>query len=99
MLFFVRPRKKDFLKAVRTVTVPKVHGKREKVNNGATHPCHAAGASPMQVIYHMLKLQCGSCPVYFYWTWMCLKLSNVCKSLQNQGLASPKDFCGFVLQL
>lgn len=31
----------------------------EKVNDGATHPCHTVGASPMQVIYHVLKLQLG----------------------------------------
>jgi len=30
---------------------------------------------------------------------MRLKLSNVCKSAWDQGLASIKDFCGFVLQL
>lgn len=37
---------------------------------------------------HMLKLKRVSCPLYFCWTLMCLKLSNVCKSSQDQGLAS-----------
>lgn len=42
-IFFIRPKKKDFLKAVRIVTLTKVRERREKVNDCATYPYRTGG--------------------------------------------------------
>lgn len=64
-------------------------------------PCvrPSPAASRHQRFVRMLRLQHVSCPVRFCWTVMCLKWGDVCKSSQDQGLASLRICVGLCCSL